>query len=84
MPPRNTKGNKLLEPKGGCYMHTSSIILGSIVGTIICKQEKFTWSRKWESLFAPRGQSTSCLADPKILVEIGQNGTTLFAITCDY
>jgi hypothetical protein len=51
-PPQDNKGNKLLEPKDGCCMGTSSTILGLIMGTITHQREKFTWSGQWESLFA--------------------------------
>jgi hypothetical protein len=46
-------------------MGTSSTILGSSTGTITYGQEKFTWSRQWESLFASKGQSTSFFTNPK-------------------
>jgi hypothetical protein len=46
-PPQDTKGRKLLELEGGCCMCTLSITLGSIARTIIHKQEKFTWSKRW-------------------------------------
>jgi hypothetical protein len=48
-PPQRNKACKLLKLDDN--MCTSLTILGSTGGIITCGQEKFTWSKRWESLF---------------------------------
>jgi len=57
-PPQDTKGDKLLEPKGDYCMQTLSTILGSTIGMVTHGQKKFTWPRQWESMFVPSRRST--------------------------
>jgi hypothetical protein len=46
-------------------MHTSFTLLNTSARMIIHGWKKFTQLGQWESFYSLRGQSTSCLVDPK-------------------